>query len=212
VKRILCYGDSNTHGTKPMRDQNDVARFASHERWPGIVAAELGAGFEIIEEGLPGRTTVHDDPIEGIHKNGKTYLLPCLESHWPLDVVIIALGVNDLKARFGVRSSDIAAGVGVLIDTVKNAPVFNGKPPKILVLAAAPILETGWLGEMFAGGEEKSHALAEHLEAISTARQVAFFNIGAVAHVSPIDGIHFDATEHRAIGLAVAHQLKAIIA
>ena len=212
MKRILCYGDSNTHGTKPMRDQNDVARFSSHERWPGIVAAELSAGFEIIEEGLPGRTTVHDDPIEGIHKNGKTYLLPCLESHWPLDVVIIALGVNDLKARFGVRPSDIAAGVGVLIDTVKNAPVFNGKPPKILILAAAQILERGWLGEMFAGGSEKSLTLAEHLEGVSTSRQVAFLNIGAVAHVSPIDGIHFDATQHQAIGLAVAHQLKAIIA
>ena len=212
MKRILCYGDSNTHGTKPMRDQNDVARFALDERWPGIVAAELGTGFEIIEEGLPGRTTVHDDPIEGIHKNGKTYLLPCLESHWPLDAVVIALGVNDLKARFGVGPSDIAASVGVLIDAVKNTAVFNGKPPKILVLAAAPILETGWLGEMFAGGAEKSLTLAEHLDAISTSRQVTFLNIGAVAHVSPLDGIHFDATQHQAIGLAVAHQLKAIIA
>ena len=212
MKRILCYGDSNTHGTKPMRDQNDVARFASPVRWPGIVVAELGNGFEIIEEGLPGRTTVHDDPIEGTHKNGKTYFLPCLESHWPLDAVILALGVNDLKARFGVGPSDIAASVGVLIDTVKNAAVFNGKPPKILVLAAAPILETGWLGEMFAGGAEKSLTLAEHLDAISTSRQVTFLNIGAVAHVSPLDGIHFDATQHQAIGLAVAHQLKAIIA
>ena len=212
MKRILCYGDSNTHGTKPMRDQNDVARFALDERWPGIVAAELGTGFEIIEEGLPGRTTVHDDPIEGTHKNGKTYLLPCLESHWPLDAVILALGVNDLKARFGVGPSDIAASVGVLIDAVKNAAVFNGKPPKILVLAAAPILETGWLGEMFAGGAEKSLTLAKHLEAVSASRQVTFLNIGAVAHVSPLDGIHFDATQHQAIGLAVAHQLKAIIA
>ena len=168
--------------------------------------------LELIEEGLPGRTTVHDDPIEGTHKNGKTYLLPCLESHWPLDAVILALGVNDLKARFGVGPSDIAASVGVLIDAVKNAAVFNGKPPKILVLAAAPILETGWLGEMFAGGAEKSLTLAKHLEAVSASRQVTFLNIGAVAHVSPLDGIHFDATQHQAIGLAVAHQLKAIIA
>ena len=125
MKKILCYGDSNTHGTKPMRDQNDVARFASLERWPGVVAAELGAGYQIIEEGLPGRTTVHNDAIEGDHKNGKIYLLPCLESHWPLDDVVISLGVNDLKARHGVSASDIAAGVGVLVDVVRSAVSYT---------------------------------------------------------------------------------------
>ena len=212
MKRILCYGDSNTHGTKPMRSADDVARFSFEERWPGVVANELGAGFEIIEEGLPGRTTVQDDAIEGAHKNGRTYLLPCLESHWPLDAVVIALGVNDLKNRFGVSPSDIAAGVGVLIEAVKNAAVFNGKPPEILVLAAPLITETGWLGEMFAGGAEKSTKLAGYLKAVSTAHLVGFFDAGSVAHVSPIDGIHFDATNHKAIGSAVAHHLKAMLA
>ncbi|NBQ39424.1 MAG: hydrolase [Alphaproteobacteria bacterium] len=177
MKKILCYGDSNTHGTKPMRDQNDVARFASLERWPGVVAAELGADYQIIEEGLPGRTTVHNDPIEGDHKNGKTYLLPCLESHWPLDAVVISLGVNDLKARHGVSASDIAAGVGVLVDVVRSAPCFGHEAPKILILAAPTILETGWLGKMFAGGAEKSKALSSELSAVAHAKSVAFFDL-----------------------------------
>ena len=178
---------------------------------PATVTPPKEGGEELVLQ-LAINDDQMQDFVEGLQKNGKTYLLPCLESHWPLDAVILALGVNDLKARFGVGPSDIAASVGVLIDAVKNAAVFNGKPPKILVLAAAPILETGWLGEMFAGGAEKSLTLAKHLEAVSASRQVTFLNIGAVAHVSPLDGIHFDATQHQAIGLAVAHQLKAIIA
>jgi len=212
MKRILCYGDSNTHGTKPMHDQNDVARFSETERWPCVTSASLGAGFEIIEEGLPGRTTVHDDAIEGAHKNGKSYLLPCLESHWPLDAVVIALGVNDLKARHGVQPSDIAASVGVLVDVIKRAPCFGDKPPKILVLASPSIIETGWLADMFSGGAEKSLRLSRSLATMAAARGVAFFDAGTVAKVSPLDGIHFDATNHEAIGQAVALQLKDILA
>ncbi len=212
MKRILCYGDSNTHGTKPMRNENDVARFAYHERWPGVVASELGAEFHIIEEGLPGRTTVHDDAIEGIHKNGKTYLLPCLESHWPLDAVIITLGVNDFKARFSVSPAEISASVGTLITIVRNAPSFGHQTPKILVLAPPPIVEAGWLDERFAGGAAKSKELSVHLSAMADANGAAFFDLGSVAHVSPIDGIHFDATNHRVMGHAIALQLKEILA
>ena len=212
MKSILCYGDSNTHGTKPMRDSKDIARFSFTERWPGVASAELGEGFRMIEEGLPGRTTVHDDPIEGPHKNGKTYLLPCLESHAPLDAVVLALGVNDLKARFGLRPSDIAAGVGVLVDIIQSAAVFTNPTTKILLLAPPVILETGWLGELFTGGAEKSSQLPGCLQAIAATRNIDFFPLGSVAHISPIDGIHFDGANHQAIGKAVALKLKAMLA
>lgn len=80
-------------------------------RWGEALAhqPEGGAREEcaIIEEGCGGRTTVWDDPLE-MHKNGRTYLLPCLHSHRPLDAVVIALGTNDLKCRFSLTSYDIA--------------------------------------------------------------------------------------------------------
>nr|MDQ3302571.1 hydrolase [Actinomycetota bacterium] len=88
MKTVLCYGDSNTWGSNPETGE----RFAPHVRWPGVLAWELGDGFCVIEEGLPGRTTVRDDPIEGAHKNGRTYLRACLESHKPLDLVTVMLG------------------------------------------------------------------------------------------------------------------------
>ena len=72
-KTVLCYGDSNTHGTRPMTRAGVLERFAREERWTGVLAQTLGASWRVIEEGLPARTTVHDDPIEGRHKNGLSY-------------------------------------------------------------------------------------------------------------------------------------------
>jgi len=107
LKTILCYGDSNTYGCKPVGfdilEKGIVAadlRFGQEQRWTGVLGQELGEGYRVIEEGLNGRTTVFDDPVEGKHKNGVSYLLPCLESHAPLDYVSLMLGTNDLKKDF----------------------------------------------------------------------------------------------------------------
>jgi len=109
MKTVLCYGDSNTWGYDPTSKE----RFAPETRWTGVLAESLGVAFRVIEEGLNGRTTVWDDPIEG-HKNGQTYLVPCLASHKPIDLVVLMLGTNDLKMRFSVPADDIARGVGLL--------------------------------------------------------------------------------------------------
>lgn len=211
MKRILCYGDSNTHGTMPMASQDGAERHPFNVRWPGVVQAHFGAHALIIEEGLPGRTTVHDDPIEGAYRNGRPYLQGAIESHNPLDVVIIMLGVNDLKSRFSVTAWDIAEGSGKLADLVISSPALQKSPPKILLVAAPPIIETGWLGEMFKGGEEKSKHIAKHLKHVAETRKIEWLDLALVAKVSPIDGIHFDAANQIAIGKAIAAKLQTMI-
>src|SRR5215208_827241 len=131
MRTVLCYGDSNTWGYEPATGN----RFPEDMRWPGVLARELGEGFRVIEEALNGRTTVRDDPVEE-YKNGKDYLSPCLESHAPLDLVIIALGVNDLKARFFASASDVADGAGVLVSIARRSGSGpNGRPPAVLLVA-----------------------------------------------------------------------------
>ena len=103
MKTILCYGDSNTYGLKPDSSQ----RYPRDVRWTGILQKKLGEDYYVIEEGLSGRTTLWDDPIEE-HKNGKTYLLPCLESHSPINLVVLMLGTNDLKTRFSLTPFDLS--------------------------------------------------------------------------------------------------------
>ena len=111
MKTVLLYGDSNTYGTAPMGALGDARRFGADIRWAGHVARALAGRAEVIAEGHPGRTTVHDDPIEGAHRNGLSVLPAILESHAPLDVVAIMLGTNDLKARFSVTAADVALSV-----------------------------------------------------------------------------------------------------
>jgi len=134
MKSVLCYGDSNTWGA----DASTGGRFPRDVRWTGVLQRELGAEYAVIEEGLGGRTTVWDDPIEG-HKNGKTYLIPCLPSHRPRDLVVLMLGTNDLKHRFSLTAFDIAAGIGTLIDMILTSRCgpANGAP-QVLLLTPPP--------------------------------------------------------------------------
>lgn len=210
MRTILCYGDSNTYGTAPMQHLEDDRRFGHGERWVSVMREALGAEWWVVEEGLPGRTTVLDDPIEGIHKNGLTYLTACLESHRPVDIVTIALGTNDLKARFGMPPSDIAAGAGILVETVGKALAAFGQNAKVLLVAPPPILEIGCLADMFAGGAAKSQAFALHYKAMAAKLGVGFLDAGSVITSSKIDGIHFDRPEHRKLGEAVAAAVKAL--
>ena len=95
TRTVLCFGDSNTHGQIPGR--GPLERYARGQRWGGVLESLLGPGWQVIEEGLSGRTTVHDDPIEGALKNGRTYLRPCLQSHTPLDLIIRTSGEQRLS-------------------------------------------------------------------------------------------------------------------
>lgn len=206
---VLCYGDSNTHGTVPMATLEDMRRFAPAERWPGVLAAELGAGWRVVEEGLPGRTTVHPDPISGVHKNGLAVLPAALESHRPIDVVVLMLGTNDLKWRFQVPPVEIGESVGLLVHAIRHSYMGpGGAHPAILLVAPPPVEEAGCLAEIFAGGAAKSRRLATTYAGVARRNGCGFLDAGQVIVSSPLDGVHFDAAEHGKLGRAVAAALR----
>ncbi len=211
IKTILCYGDSNTHGTCPMRHIQDRRRFDRHQRWPGRMAVVLGDGYDVIEEGHPGRTTVHPDPIEGLYKNGIAVMPAILETHRPIDCVVLMLGTNDLKARFSVTPLDIALSIESLIATIAQS--MSGPDdgaPQVLVVAPTPILEVGWLGEMFLGGAAKSRELAGQYAQVAERNGCAFFDAGSVIETDPEEGIHLSAEAHATLGAAVAERVLAL--
>lgn len=59
MRHILCYGDSNTWGYTPGTGE----RHAPDVRWTGVLRRLLGEGWEVLEEGMNGRTTVFDNPM-----------------------------------------------------------------------------------------------------------------------------------------------------
>jgi lysophospholipase L1-like esterase len=204
---VLCYGDSNTWGADPTTG----GRFSRDDRWPGVLQKALGDEYHVIEEGLGGRTTVWEDPIEG-HKHGKEYLIPCLATHSPLDLVIILLGTNDLKKRFSVSAQDIAFGAGVLVDTVnKSGSGRNWKAPKVLLLVPPPLEKLTDLNEMFEGGREKSQRFSEHFRNVAKIYGCELFDTSTVIKSSDIDGIHLEKEAHKQLGESVAKIVKMIL-
>lgn len=207
MKTVLCYGDSNTWGYCA----DNAERFSSGVRWTGVLSALLGDGFAVIEEGLNGRTTVFDDPIEG-HKNGETYLTPCLDSHAPIDLVIIMLGTNDLKLRFSVCAHDISGGMEKLIRIIKSSESgVRHAAPKILLMSPAPVGKLTDFADMLEGAVEKSQGLSRYYKDIASRHEISFFDVGSVAAPTDVDGVHYDEAAHMAIGENVAKIAREIL-
>ncbi len=205
MRTILCYGDSNTWGYEPATGD----RFPEDVRWPGVLARELGGGFRVIEEALNGRTTVRDDPVEE-YKNGRDYLTPCLQSHAPLDLIIVALGINDLKSRFFASASDVADGAGVLVSIAQRSGAGpDGGSPAVLLVAPPPVGSLTELAQMFAGAEEKSRGFSRQYRRVAEKYGCRLLDAGGVVRASDRDGIHLEADEHRKLGEAVAASVKA---
>lgn len=202
---ILCYGDSNTWGAKPRTVASEVIRFGIEQRWTGVLQSQLGNGFRVIEEGLRGRTTIFDDPVEGEHKNGCRYLLPCLESHQPVELVVLFLGTNDLKARFGATSTEVAGGIERLMAVIVGSRTGPCRTtPEILLLAPPCIGPLSLFAEEFDGAVEKSLLLGPFFEQVAARGSWHFLNVSTVASASECDGIHLDEPGHRRLGEAIA--------
>lgn len=207
TKTILCFGDSNTWGY----DAQTQDRFPADKRWPGVLAQELGPSFRVIEEGLNGRTTVWDDPIEG-YKNGKEYLIPCLASHAPIDLIAIMLGTNDLKRRFSVSAYDIAQSVGVLLEVVRKSLAGpQGRSPQVLLIAPPVVGRLTEFAEMFGDDAvERSKQFGRYYRQIADQYGVHFLDAAQVIVSSELDGIHFDGDQHQKLGQAVAARVRKI--
>jgi len=206
---VLCYGDSNTYG----RDPVTKGRLQQGVRWTGVLQAALGGGYCVIEEGLNGRTTVWDDPVRpGLHKrNGSFYLLPCLESHAPIDLLIMMLGTNDLKARYALTPYDIAESIGHLIEIAqKSGCGTKGASPDILIMAPPPLGKLTEYAETFSGGVEKSKKLGSYYKKIAQSYGCRFFDTSSVIGTSRLDGLHIDPEDHDKLGQAAAEIVKGI--
>jgi lysophospholipase L1-like esterase len=208
MRTIVCYGDSNTHGADP----SAPGRLPREVRWPRVLARALGDGYEVIEEGLNGRCTVWDSPIEK-GRNGLDYLYPCLLSHAPVDLVVIMLGTNDLKRIYGTTAAEVAGGAARLIDEARGTLAGPaGTPPGVLLVAPVPIGPLTAQSEMwgFGAAMEMSRQLAGMYRIAAEDHGAAFFDAGSVAQVSAHDGVHLDEVACASLGTALAARIQAL--
>ena len=210
-KRILCFGDSNTWGY-----MTSGGRFDEETRWPMRLEKLLGPEYTVIEEGFNGRTCVLDDPIEGGYKSGLTYLPPCVMSHSLLDRVILMLGTNDLKKRFGMTAFTIGGGVTALVKAARlHAMNAEGLPPKILIVAPPPVAENMMEtrhAPIF--GEDSiavSRELGPELRRVAKLMRCEFLDAAPYGEVSRADAVHMTREGHLRLAKALCEKVLEIL-
>ena len=216
-KHIVCLGDSNTHGY--CADPGDCAdggiRFNEDERWTKRLQKALGEDYLVIEEGLSGRTTCFDDPVhEGL--SALNYVYPCLMSHCPVDLLVIMLGTNDTKDRFGCTAQLIALGMARLVAKAKSTDCWAGGKPNILVVAPPPIGEqmvTSPVQPVMGDScVEKSRLLAGYYREQCDLLGVHFLDAGQIGcEFNQVDFMHLTNRGHAQLAAALAQLVPQLV-
>ena len=201
MKNILCFGDSNTYGYVPIKR----TRYPYAERWTGQLAAALGDGYHVIEEGLNGRTTAFTDYLEP-YRNALDYIGPCVISHAPLDFIIIMLGTNDTTGRYCVTAKEITDGMENLVKKLRfyyPADKFPGLPA-ILIAAPGPLYPSDTDPAFNEDSTRKILELPARYEALAREMGCLFFNAQSVLTKEDLggDNLHLKKEGHDKLAVA----------
>ena len=258
---VLVFGDSNTWGFNPKprlvprrlpdgrrwtdimlralnneNDENNNSNENGKENENGNNGKSSGGGIRLIVDALNARTTVFDDPCgpaDGEYPcAGRGTLMTALHAHKPLDVVVLALGTNDLKQQFGQGPAQIASGVRILCRDVQRASHIGGHDggsgkgkaghetgerldgpcPEIVIVGPPRVFETPTsLAWGFAGATEKAEATVPLLREVAASVDGLFVDLLPVP-LSPLDGVHFDADRQPEIAAKVGAAVAAAVA
>ncbi len=210
MKTILAYGDSLTFGANP----TGGPRHAYEDRWPSALERGLNGDARVIAEGLGGRTTVFDDFSSVADRNGARVLPTLLDSHKPLDLVIIMLGTNDLKIYLNGTAFGAAMGVKRLVQIIRQHPYDVGQNvPEVIIVAPPLTVETDHadLHPMFAPRADEAKLFDFYYSRIARDLGAGYFNAADVAVADKADGVHLDPANTRAIGDGLVPHVRKIL-
>ena len=208
MKSILVYGDSLVWG----RNAINRNRHEYEDRWPNVLGASL-ENVKVWEAGLGGRTTDLDFPgLPG--RNGLKYLPVALLQAAPLDLVILALGTNDVFAEAGRKPEDTVNAMRSLVKVTKDLPtaqassVPNTSPPKVMIVAPPDCLPLSSVtGEGFPELNKLTQWLPELAKLyceLSIEQNTYFADASKLCEPDPVDGLHLDVKNTKKLGVGIA--------
>lgn len=206
MKRILCFGDSNTWGCNGA----DFSRYPEHVRWTGLLADALGPDYRVIEEGLNGRTTAFSDLIEP-ERCAIEHVMPILLSAMPVDLIIVMLGTNDAKTHFHVNSTEIGYGLEELLLKMQYILRKSHSKAEFLVIAPPNMAEEYDRAQLDDASFEKIHELGPIYKAIADNMGMHYLNAWNLHLATGVDGLHLNEKGHAALAEAVLAKVKEIL-
>lgn len=213
-RRIVCFGDSNTWGYNP----ESGSRYSDDIRWTKLLEKKLGGDYRIIEEGQNGRTIANPDPWEWGTKCGMDQILPILESHMPMEALVIMLGSNDLKSKFGLPAPDIAGSLQNMLKSVRGHLRYYLNNPDLKILIIAPPA----LGDNFASSPfaeffdadsvvQKSKDISKWFELVAGQFGCEFLDATSQVTAGDVDSLHLSPEGHAKLAELVYQKLKSML-
>ncbi len=208
TKTILCFGDSITWGYNP----SDGTRYPPEDRWPRALESALQGRAHVIEEALNGRTIATED-FSRPYRNGLAMLSPLLESHAPIDVIVVMLGTNDSAPCYGLTAGRIAVNSMDMVRAVIASQAGPGATAPKMVLVAPPHLGSlnADMALMYSGGQGTSRGLADAYRTVAAYFGIAYLDASEIVKVSSVDGVHLDPEAQRALGVAVSKLVEPLL-
>ena len=211
MKSILVYGDSLVWG----RNAINRNRHEYEDRWPNVLGASL-ENVKVWEAGLGGRTTDLDFPgLPG--RNGLEYLPVALLQAAPLDLVILALGTNDLFAEADRKPKDTVNAMRSLVKVTRDLPTAQGSsvpntsPPRVMIVAPPNCLPLPAVtGEGFPELDKLTQWLPELAKLygeLAIEQNTYFADAAQLCEADPVDGLHLDVENTRKLGVGIAKEL-----
>lgn len=216
MKRILCYGDSNTWGydVETTNRMGVSARFPEDVRWTGVMQQLLGPEYRVLEEGLNGRTTVFDEP-GACDKNGNAFLEVAIRTCSPFDLIILMLGTNDLKEVYHASSHVIMRGMERMIRTCRDVLAYTSSSQAKIMIAAPlnvqPAGEGAFMYDFTPNSNRKGEEVRGKYRDLAQRLGCAFFDVNDFVRACPIDGVHLDAASHRVLGETMTAAVRELL-
>ena len=211
MKNILCFGDSNTWGYDPATQ----TRFSKDIRWTGVLQQLLGSKYNVIEEGLNGRTTnVNEKQDHGLgyfrpFRSAMDLLSVLIETNSPLDIIIVMLGTNDLKTNFNQSSEMIAKNMRLVCESIIDNDYFQSK--SIILVSPTHINEESPnLLDSFIGTTQASQSFSNSYRKISDDLDLYFLDASESVKTNKIDGLHWDAMQHSDFANSLFNKIKKV--
>ena len=206
MKKILCFGDSNTYGFIPQSG----LRYDINTRWTGVLQTLCNNEFEITEAGCNNRTAFIDNPA-GINQTGYKILPEYLKTNF-FDIIILAIGINDLQRFFNPTLNEFKQGMEKLIQITKNLSPKS----KIILICPSKLNLAGINNGIFSYqfdkiSVEKSGKLSPIYKSLAEKYKCHFIDLNNIVEVSSLDGLHFSPKSHKTIAENLYKNLKQTI-